>query len=412
MSDFFDILAERGFIEQHTDKDLIKNYIKDGGVSCYVGYDATAESLHAGSLLTIMVLAHFQRMGNKPIAIVGGGTTLIGDPSGKTTARRVMTKEEIDINAQNIKKQLSKYISFDNGRAMLLNNADWLCTLEYIPFLRDIGKHFSVNRMLTQECYKMRMETGLSFIEFNYMLLQAYDFYYLCKECDCRLQIGGSDQWGNITAGIELIRRKLSKEAYAITVPLIMTSGGQKMGKSESGAIWLDDKMLSPFEFYQFFRNVDDRDVERFLSIYTFLPMDEVRRLGGLRDKDTNNAKEILAYETTKISHGEEAANKARNEAKALFYKDGSESTEGGAQVISILKDKLKGEGIWIVDLFVMVNLAKSKGEARRLIEGGGAYIDERRIESIDEHITGESISRNEFLVRAGKKKYSRIKIV
>ena len=307
MKSVYDILSERGFIEQVTDEAEARRILAETRVTCYIGFDPTATSLHIGSLVPIMSLAHMQRSGHRPIALVGGGTAMIGDPSGKTEMRQVLSREKVNANAEAIKGQLSKYLDFGEGRALLVNNADWLLPLRYIEFLRDIGRHFSVNRMLAAESYRMRLETGLNFIEFNYMLLQAYDFLYLFQKENCLLQMGGNDQWGNIVAGIDLVRRVEGKQAYGITFPLITTSTGSKMGKTEKGTVWLDSAFTSPHEYYQYWINSTDADVERFMALFTFLPIEEIREVRNLSDADLNQAKEVLALEATKVTHGEQA---------------------------------------------------------------------------------------------------------
>ncbi|HOH46042.1 MAG TPA: tyrosine--tRNA ligase, partial [Syntrophales bacterium] len=308
MKSVYDILSERGFIEQVTDEAEARRILAETRVTCYIGFDPTATSLHIGSLVPIMSLAHMQRSGHRPIALVGGGTAMIGDPSGKTEMRQVLSREKVNANAEAIKGQLSKYLDFGEGRALLVNNADWLLPLRYIEFLRDIGRHFSVNRMLAAESYRMRLETGLNFIEFNYMLLQAYDFLYLFQKENCLLQMGGNDQWGNIVAGIDLVRRVEGKQAYGITFPLITTSTGSKMGKTEKGTVWLDSAFTSPHEYYQYWINSTDADVERFMALFTFLPIEEIREVRNLSDAGLNQAKAVLAFEATKVTHGEQAA--------------------------------------------------------------------------------------------------------
>ncbi|MDI6742984.1 MAG: tyrosine--tRNA ligase, partial [Smithella sp.] len=320
MKSAYDVLKERGFIEQVTDETLIKKFFETAPVTCYIGFDPTATSLHIGSLVPIMALTHMQQSGNKPIALVGGGTGLIGDPSGKTEMRQVLTREQIDYNAQCLGKQLSQYMDFSDGNALLLNNADWLTKINYIEFLRDIGRHFSVNRMLAAESYKIRMEKGLNFIEFNYMVLQAYDFFYLFQNYGCALQMGGNDQWGNMLAGTELIRRIGAKDAHALTFPLITTSLGQKMGKTEKGTIWLDGTLTSPYEYYQYWVNCDDADLERFLKLFTFLPLEEISIVKNLKDAQQNMAKAVLAFEATKITHGAKAAEEACWASMATFH--------------------------------------------------------------------------------------------
>ncbi len=405
----YDTLKKRGFIEQVTDEEEIKNLLKNK-VTCYIGFDPTASSFHVGNLVPLMALAHMQRFGHRPIALIGGGTGLVGDPSGKDQMRQILTHEEINRNAEAQKKQFSLFLDFSEGKALLLNNADWLTKLNYIEFLRDIGVHFSVNRMLATESIRIRLESGLSFIEFNYQLLQAYDFWYLFKNYNCLIQMGGSDQWGNIVAGIDLIRRLEGKQAYGITFPLIMTADGKKMGKTEKGAVWLDPNRTSPYEYYQFWINTDDRDVKRFLSLFTFLSMEEIEELGRLEGADLRKAKEVLAFEATKIVHGEEEAKKARNASRAFFLDE--EVEEESIPTTYISKDKFR-EGIPVFKLFEMVKLCSSGSEARRLIEQGGAYINNKRIERFDEIIDldSEYLKANSLKLRAGKKRFHRVKI-
>ncbi len=405
----FAIFKERGFVEQVTDEKKVPE-ILEGRVTCYIGFDPTASSFHVGNLVPIMSLAHMQRHGHRPIALVGGGTGLVGDPSGKDEMRQILTYEEINKNAETQKKQFSRFLDFSEERALLLNNAEWLTRLNYIDFLRDIGVHFSVNRMLATESIKIRLETGLSFIEFNYQLLQAYDFWHLFKNYDCMMQMGGSDQWGNIVAGIDLIRRLEGKQAYGVTFPLIMTADGRKMGKTEKGAVWLDPQRTSPYEYYQFWINTDDRDVRRFLALFTFLPMEEVEEYGKIRGAEIRKAKEILAFEATKIVHGEEEASKARAASKALFSK---EKADEGSIPTTHLGKKEFVQGIPIFKLFETTNLSTSGSEARRLIEQGGGYLNERRVEKFDLLVTLEDFNeKGEVLLRAGKKKFHRIKIL
>ena len=321
MKSVYDVFRERGFIEQITDEPLIRDLLEQEHITCYIGFDPTATSLHIGSLVPIMSLAHMQRHGHRPIALVGGGTGLIGDPSGKTEMRQILTREQIDHNARCLQKQLSRYLDFGEGKAILLNNADWLTQLNYIEFLRDIGRHFSVNRMLAAESYRIRLEKGLNFIEFNYMLLQAYDFLYLFQHYGCLLQMGGNDQWGNMVAGIDLIRRVEGKTAFSMTFPLITTSQGHKMGKTEKGTVWLDAELTSPYEYYQYWINTEDADVERFLALFTFLPMEEITEVKALTDARLNMAKAVLAFEATKITHGEEAAVAAWKASAEAFWR-------------------------------------------------------------------------------------------
>ena len=378
-------------------------------ITCYIGFDPTAKSLHVGSLLPIMSLAHMQREDHRPIALVGGGTSLVGDPSGKDEIRTVMTREEIDINAEGIKRQLSHFIDFNNGKALMLNNADWLSPLNYIDFLRDIGRHFSVNRMLAAESYRQRMENGLSFLEFNYMLLQAYDFWYLFKNHNCLLQMGGNDQWGNILAGADLTRRIEGKIIHGITFPLITTADGYKMGKTQKGAVWLDPELTSPYEYYQYWVNIDDRDVKRFLSYFTFLPMDEIEKLSRLKDEKLREAKDILAYEATKICHGQEAADNARSSARQLFSR-GAIKDIGEIPTYSLTMNDL-GKGIEAYILFQKTGLCKTRGEARRLISQKGAYINGQTVLSFETIVGPDDIRSNIILLRAGKKKYLKVQI-
>jgi len=416
----YDVFMERGFIEKVTDEEKVPEVL-EGKVTCYIGFDPTASSFHVGNLVPIMALAHMQRHGHRPIALAGGGTGLVGDPSGKDEMRQILTYEEIAKNAESQKKQFSHFLDFSEDRALLLNNADWLTKLNYIDFLRDIGVHFSVNRMLAAESVKIRLETGLSFIEFNYQLLQAYDFWYQFKHYDCLIQMGGSDQWGNIVAGIELIRRLEGKQAYGITFPLIMTADGRKMGKTEKGAVWLDSQRTSPYEYYQFWINTDDRDVKRFLALFTFLPMEKIQeKYGKLEGADLREAKEALAYEATKIVHGEAEAQKAKAASKRLFVSvsgglsmQGSVITndEDSTPTTFIEKEKFI-EGVPMFRLFETTSLCSSSSEARRLIEQGGAYINNKKVNKFDDLVKqGDFDLNGTLLLRAGKKKFHRIKI-
>ncbi len=425
MKSVLDIFQERGFIEQVTDERQIQQVLEDGPVTCYIGFDPTASSLHVGSLVPIMALAHMQQCGHRPIALVGGGTALIGDPSGKTEMRQILTREQVDFNAQGLKRQLSRYIDFREDGALLLNNADWLTRLNYIEFLRDIGRCFSVNRMLAAESYRIRLESGLNFIEFNYMLLQAYDFWHLFKHHGCQMQMGGGDQWGNIVAGIDLVRRLEGKQAYGITFPLITTSLGHKMGKTEKGTIWLDAALTSPYDYYQFWVNVSDADLKRFLALFTFLPMDEIAAVDGLRDAQLNMAKAVLAYEATCITHGEEAAVAAWKSSVAAFNlkavaKDilpssgiprESQSVDNSA-LFSVDKTIAElEEGIPAYALFVEARLCASKGEARRVIAQGGGYVNDRQIAAFDERIRlSDFLDESTVYLRKGKKNYALLK--
>ncbi|UCB45905.1 MAG: tyrosine--tRNA ligase [Spirochaetota bacterium] len=417
----YSVLKERGFIFQETDEEALKKLFDRKKVTAYIGFDPSADSLHAGSLVPIMALAHLQRNGHRPIALVGGGTGLVGDPSGKTETRKLLSRAELEGNAEVLKRQLGQYISFDEDQALLLNNAAWLSPLNYIEFLRDIGKHFSVNKMLAAESVKLRLEKGLTFIEFNYMVLQAYDFYVLNKDYDCDLQMGGQDQWGNIVAGIDLTRRISQKEVYGITFPLITDSSGEKFGKSVKGAVWLDSKKTSPYEYYQFFRNTMDSDVERYLGYFTFLPMSEIKELARLKPPLLNRAKEILAFEATSITHSEEDA---RNAYRASIDKFGEADPGRTVQTSSAILEDDKGaakspqvlveleiiqNGFSVLDAFVKAGLVSSKGEARRLIKQGGAYIEEKRINDESLILTGKDFSDGGLTLRAGKKRHMKL---
>jgi len=406
MNNIYDILKERGFIEGVTDEDGLSDLLGSKKITCYIGFDPTAASLHVGSLIPIMSLMHMQRMGHRPIALVGGGTVLIGDPSGKNEMRQILSLAEVEKNAKGIKRQLSQYLDFQEDKTLLLNNAEWLVPLNYIEFLRDIGRHFSVNRMLTAESYRSRLETGLNFVEFNYMLLQAYDFLHLYRDYDCVLQMGGSDQWGNIVAGADLIRRVEGGVAYGMVFPLITTASGDKMGKTAQGAVWLDPKLTSPYEYYQYWINTDDRDVERFLALFTFLPLEEVKRYGRLMGADLREAKEVLAFETTKITHGVEEAEGAREASRRAFG-----NAEGSLEAIattSLDKGRLK-KGITAFELFAETGLCASKGDAKRLISQGGGYVNGRRLQEGDEVITEADFQEGAAVLRAGKKRYHRV---
>ena len=403
------ILEERGFIKQTTHQEPLYEILENEKVTFYVGFDPTADSLHVGHMLPVMGMAHMQRAGHRPIAVLGGGTAMIGDPSGKTDMRKMLTQETIDHNASCFKKQLARFLDFDNDRALMVNNGEWLLNLNYINFLREIGSQFSVNRMLTAECFKSRMEKGLSFIEFNYMLLQSYDFLTLNRRYGCKLQMGGDDQWSNILYGADLIRRLEGQEAYGITFPLLTTSSGKKMGKTEAGAVWLDPEKTSPYEFYQYWRNTEDQDVERFLRLYTFLPMDEVRRLGALKDREINEAKKVLAYEITKLVHGEEEACKAEAAATAFF---GGIGNQDDMPSIDLQQAELDG-GITIVELVVLAGLADSKSEARRLVIQGGISLGEERVSEFNRLIKVADFNNDgKLLVKKGKKQFRVVKLV
>jgi tyrosyl-tRNA synthetase len=419
----FDILNQRGFVAQVTDLEEIKERLEKP-LTCYIGFDPTADSLHVGSLVPIMALAHMQRHGHRPIVLVGGGTGMVGDPSGKTEMRKLLGLDEIETNSQALKLQLSQFIEFAEGRALLLNNADWLLDLRYIEFLRDIGKHFSVNRMLAAESYKLRFETGLNFVEFNYMLLQAYDFLYLSEHYDCDLQMGGNDQWGNIVAGIDLIRRKRGMSSYGLTFPLLTTTSGAKMGKTAAGAVWLSAEKTSPFDFYQYWVNTDDLDVERFLRLYTFLPLKEIEAVGGLAGQELNACKTILAYEVTALTHGRGQAAAVFEGASRIF---GQRNLPDDLLPSSLIPREAREEvsaipftevamhrlnsGIPAFELFAESGLCLSKGAARRLIQQGGAYVNEERIREFDELLGGKHLTADGILLKAGKKKVHRIRV-
>ena len=404
MDNAYDILKARGFVEQVSDEEGLRATLSRP-TTFYIGYDPTATSFHVGNLLTIMAMAHMQRCGHRPIALMGGGTGMIGDPSGKTEMRQLLAPEQIQRNLQALRGQIGRYVDLSEGRGLMVNNADWLLELSYIAFLRDIGRHFSVNRMLAAEAYRTRLEAGLSFIEFNYQLLQAYDFLHLYREHGCVLQMGGNDQWGNILAGVELIRRVEGGEAFALTFPLLTTSSGAKMGKSAQGAVWLDAEMLSPYDFYQFWINTEDADVERFLRIYTFLPLEEIERLGRLQGADIRQAKEVLAYEVTRLTHGAEEADKAREASRSLF---GAGEASEVMPTSEVEASRLQA-GIPAVELFAEVGLANSRSEARRLIQQGGAYLNGEPVDSPDAVVTADALQDGALVLRAGKKRYHRV---
>jgi len=406
LKNFYQTLKERGFIEQATDPEEMENLFEQRTISAYIGFDPTAESLHVGSLIPIMALAHLQLHGHCPIALVGGGTALIGDPSGKKEMRPVLSHEEIQDNAEGLKKQLARFMNLDGYKGLLLNNMDWLAPLNYIEFLRDIGRHFSVNRMLAAESVKQRLETGLSFIEFNYQLLQAYDFLHLYSHHNCLLQMGGSDQWGNIVAGIDLIRRMKGGKAYGLTFPLIITSSGEKMGKTAKGTVWLDPGRTTPYEYYQFWINTEDQDVGRFLALFTFLPMKKVRGLSQKQGADLREAKEILAFEATAITHGREEAEKAKETSCNLFYGQGLET--GAVPTSQISREKL-AQGIEVYLLLVEAGICQTRGEARRLIAQGGVSLNDQRVSSFDQKIDAQSLKENILLIKIGKKRFHKI---
>jgi tyrosyl-tRNA synthetase len=402
----FDVLTERGFIEQASNAEAIRAVVEQP-ITCYVGFDPSADSFHVGHLVPIMALAHMQRHGHRPIAIMGGGTGMVGDPTDKDEMRRLLNVEQIDANLVNLKKQMAQLLDFSEGQALMLNNADWLRPLNYLEFLRDIGRHFSVNRMLAAEGYRRRYESegGLNFLEFNYQLLQAYDFLHVFREYGCLLQAGGNDQWGNILAGVDLVRRVEGKQAYAVTYPLLTTSSGSKMGKTAEGAIWLDPELISAYEYYQYWINTEDADVERFLAIFTFLPMDRVRELGQLTGADIRQAKEVLAFEATRILHGEAAARKAQDTSRKLF---GQGVVTEDVPATEFEMSNL-ATGIPAPELFQQVGLCRSRSEARRLIQQGGAYVNDEAVSTVDDLITADHMVDGSILLRAGKKRYHRL---
>src|SRR2546428_2248597 len=406
MENAFDTLQARGFVQQVTHRDVLRQRLGTEPITFYIGYDPTARSLHIGNLLTIMAMVHMQRAGHRPLVIVGGGTAMVGDPSGRTELRQMLSQDTIAQNVQALREQLQRYLALegDNG-AIVVNNADWLAELKYIDFLRDIGRHFSVNRMLTFEAYKQRLETGLSFLEFNYQLLQAYDFLVLFQRYGCVLQIGGDDQWGNMVAGAELIRRVADGDAFVMTFPLLTTASGQKMGKTAAGTVWLDAELTSPYEFYQFWINVDDRDVQRFLNYYTLLPLAEIARLGTLQGAELRQAKEVLAFEVTALTHGVDAAHTAQNAAPALF--DGDGELQGVPE--TVLPPVRLATGVPVVDLLVETRLAASKSAARRLIQQGGASLNGTRLTDLDTLVTSTDLHDGALLLRAGQKHYHRV---
>ncbi len=404
----YDILKERGFIEQCTDPEKVRELLGKERVTFYIGFDATADSLTVGHFLTVMAMIHMQRAGHRPIALMGGGTTMIGDPSFKTDARPMMTRETIDANVERFIAQLSRYIDFNGDNAILANNADWLMDLNYVQFLREVGIHFSVNRMLTADCYKQRMEKGLTFFEFNYMLMQSYDFYMLHKQYNCKLEMGGNDQWSNIIGGVELVRRKDGGEAYGLTFKLLTTSDGVKMGKTLKGAVFLDPNRTSPYEFFQYWRNIEDAKVEECLGLLTFLPMDEVRRLGAYKDEKINEAKEVLAYEITKIVHGKEEADKALEAARSVFAGGGKSANMPSTKVA---KSDLEA-GIELMGLLVDTKLCTNRSDARRMIEQGGVSVNDAKVSDIHAVLSSKDLDADgEIIIKKGKKNFHRITV-
>ncbi|MDW7668639.1 MAG: tyrosine--tRNA ligase [Bacillota bacterium] len=403
----FDILQERGYIEQVTHEDEVKELLEKEKITFYIGFDPTADSLHIGHYIQIMVMAHMQRQGHRPIAIIGDGTTMVGDPSDRTGMRQIMSKETIGENAEKFKVIFEKFLDFEDGKALMVHNGDWLLNLNYVDFLREIGVHFSVNRMLTAECYKNRMEKGLTFLEFNYMIMQAYDFYRLHNDYNCKMQFGGNDQWSNIIAGVELIRRKDNESAYGMTFSLLTNSEGKKMGKTEKGALWLDPEKTSPYEFYQYWRNIDDADVKKCLSLLTFLPMEEVEKLSSLEGAEINKAKEKLAFEVTMMIHGEKEAKKADETSKALFKK----GTDDENMPHTVIEEKYLKEEKTVLDLLQTAGLTKSNGEGRRLVKQGGISINEEKVKDIFLPITEELFIDGKLTIKKGKKTFHQIRL-
>ena len=407
MKNVFDVLKERGLIAQMTHEEEIKKLLAEEKITFYIGFDPTADSLHIGHFMQLVVMKHMQNAGHRPIILLGGGTTMGGDPTGKTDMRPMITKETIQHNADRFKEQMSKFIDFSDGKAIMVNNADWLLDLNYVDFLREVGVHFSVNRMLSAECFKARMERGLSFLEFNYMLMQGYDFYKLHKDYGCIMEFGGDDQWSNIIGGIELIRRKDSKDAYGMTFTLLTTSEGKKMGKTEKGALWLDPEKVTPYDFYQYWRNVDDKDVIRLLKLVTFVPMEEIYEYEKLEGQELNAVKCRLAYEVTKMVHGEEEAKKADDAAKAVF---GAGSDDSNMPTYE-MEAADSANGINILDLMVKSGLAPSKGEARRLVQQGGVSIDGNKISDVMYNVEKSIFNDGKIVIKKGKKVFLKITI-
>ena len=404
----YEELQARGLVAQITDNEII-DLINNGKATFYIGFDCTADSLTAGHFMALTLMKRLQMAGNKPIALIGGGTTMIGDPSGRTDMRKMLTKEDIAHNAACFKKQMEKFIDFSEGKALMLNNADWLLNLNYVELLRDVGACFSVNNMLRAKCYEQRMEKGLSFLEFNYMIMQSYDFYYMFQHNGCNMQFGGNDQWSNRLGGTELIRRKLGKDAYAMTITLLTDSQGKKMGKTAGNAVWLDPNKTSPFEFYQYWRNVADADVLKCIRMLTFLPLEQINEMAGWEGAKLNEAKDILAYELTKLVHGDEEADKARQASKALFSGAGDAAH---MPTTELTNDDLGGGQINILNLMVRCGLCASKGEARRLVQQGGVSVNDRKVESIDEALGCEQFTGDGVIIRKGKKVFHRVVLV
>ena len=402
----YEELVARGLIAQVTDEDRIKDLVNNGKATFYIGFDPTADSLHVGHFMALCLMKRLQEAGNKPIALIGGGTAMIGDPSGRTDMRQMMTPETIQHNCDCFKKQMSRFIDFSDGKALMVNNADWLMGLNYIEVLREVGAHFSVNRMLTAECYKQRMEKGLSFLEFNYMIMQAYDFYELYQKYGCNLEFGGDDQWSNMLAGTELIRRKLGKDASAMTITLLLNSEGKKMGKTQSGAVWLDPNKTSPFEFYQYWRNVADADVLKCIRMLTFLPLEQIDEMDKWEGSQLNQAKEILAFELTKLVHGEEEAAKAQEGARALFSAGGSTINMPTSE---LTEEDFKENAMDILTILTKSGLASSRSEARRNVEQGGVSVDGNQVKDVKAVFTKDQLSGEGMVVKRGKKNFKKV---
>ncbi len=401
----YEELIERGLIAQVTDEEEIRELVNSGKAVFYIGFDPTADSLHVGHFMALCLMKRLQMAGNKPIALIGGGTGMIGDPSGRTDMRQMMTKETIQHNVDCFKKQMEKFIDFSDDKALLVNNAEWLLDLNYVELLREVGACFSVNRMLTAECYKQRMEKGLSFLEFNYMIMQSYDFYALFQKYGCNMQFGGDDQWSNMLGGTELIRRKLGKDAYAMTINLLLNSEGKKMGKTQSGAVWLDAEKTSPYDFYQYWRNVDDADVIKCLKMLTFLSLDEIAELAKLEGSEINKAKEALAFELTKLIHGEEEAQKAQEAARALF---GAKTNTANMPTTELTEVDFTDGAVGVLDLLVKCGLASSKGEGRRLVQQGGVSVNDVKVTDIAHGVTVDEV-KNEVIIKKGKKVFHKV---
>ena len=403
----YEELKARGLIAQVTDEEQIRDLVNNGKATFYIGFDCTADSLHVGHFMALCLMKRLQMAGNKPIALIGGGTTMIGDPSGRNDMRKMLTKADIDHNAECFKRQMERFIDFGEGKAMMLNNADWLMKLNYIELLREVGACFSVNNMLRAKCYEQRMEKGLSFLEFNYMIMQSYDFYHMFQEYGCNMQFGGDDQWSNMLGGTELIRRKLGKDAQAMTITLLLNSEGKKMGKTASGAVWLDPNKTTPYDFYQYWRNVGDQDVLKCIRMLTFLPLEQIDEMDKWEGSQLNRAKEILAYELTALVHGEEEAKKAEESAKALF---GAGGNNANMPTSTLTDADFENGNINVLSMLVATGLCPSRGEARRLVQQGGVTIDDVKVASIDESLGRERFEGEGVIVRKGKKVFHRVK--